>query len=76
MTLVKLGKPLQDNIVEQELKNDSVTRAWSIQVKQTSDQVILYGRVFTFYGKQLVQEKVKRLMGKSYQVVNLIEVDY
>lgn len=45
-----------------------------IRVEQQGDQVMLHGRVRTFYAKQMAQETIKRAAGEL-QIVNSVNVD-
>ena len=57
------------------LSNSSIHALREVSVEQTSDAIVLSGRVATFYHKQLAQEVVRTVLN-DYPLVNSIHVEY
>jgi hypothetical protein len=51
-------------------------RSWvkDLHVEVVGDQVVLYGRAYSYYGKQMIQEEVIR-QGRLSSLSNRIEVE-
>jgi hypothetical protein len=51
-------------------------RSWvkDLHVEVVGDQVVLYGRAYSYYGKQMIQEEVIR-QGRLSGLSNRIEVE-
>ncbi len=56
------------------LDHSSIHALRSLRVEQKDDQLVISGRLGTFYHKQLAQELIREVAG-DVQVVNAIDVD-
>lgn len=63
-----------ESLAKVALSNSPIYPLRELTVSQVGGQLLLSGRVATYYHKQLAQEAV-RVVAKGMQVINSIDVD-